>query len=152
MRRLLRTALALVLAAAPATVARANPFDGAENTGADCNAVLTQSGGTYLGVLTGGPYVVADLVANNNGALGVDSHPGPATQVWMRCQIRRYSTGSPYVDNTAGPWTGVAVFVPEAFAFTSPYTQFLLCTSFTWQDNTGATVTADHGCTALPVT
>jgi hypothetical protein len=138
------TLLALALAATPLATAHAAPFDGAETAGLGCRSVfLAKSGSgataTHTGVIDGGPWVVADLIQNNSGILGVDSKPAPGTNVTITCTIHPGTdTASPVVTVwSAFPGTGVAYLTPSAFSFFSGNSAFVTCTRVDWIDNRG---------------
>ena len=142
MRSFARPALlALSLAALPAT-ATAAPFDGAENAGSNCVAQFATAittGTDHIGVIQGGPWVAADVVATRNGIVGIESSPGPVTDLKLTCTIHERYVGGPEVVRASStfPGTGVVTLVPAAFAFESYYDQFWVCTEVTWRDGAG---------------
>ena len=150
MRAFVRPVLALTLALAPALTAHADPFDGSERGGAPCvGAIRTLTTGSqdHYGVVSGGPYVVADVLRNDNGFIEADDVAG-ATNITMTCLIEN-EYGLDIASATTSPSSTVVVLPPRLVAFTSYYSNFQVCTSFNWTDNNGNAQSANDGCIKL---
>ena len=137
--RFISPALALTLALAPLAAAHADgPFDGAEVAGTPCAGVVTTLGVDHYGTLTGGVYVIADLLANDNGIVHVSSTPGPIQGAVLTCSIRN-SSGGTEATVTRTSTEGVVVVEPQVVAFNSNYTTgFKACTHLSWTDSDGS--------------
>jgi len=137
------TLVALALVAAPTTSAHAALFDGSENAGHACQAtfVAQLSGGyTHSGVITGGPWVAADLLENRDGIVGVESVPGTVTDMRITCFIRRVGNAYdiPVSGTSSSPTSsGLVYFAPKVFSFDSYYDTFQTCTQVDWTDTHG---------------
>lgn len=136
--RFIRPALVLALALVPGAAASAEPFDGAEKNGTKCLAEVLRETVPYpYGVLSGGAYVVADLLATENGILKVDPNPGPVEGVELTCSIRKSSVT--YATVTRTSTSGVVVVEPQITAFHAPSDGvFEVCTTVRWTDSEGA--------------